>query len=145
MYRLIFSITTIASSTTKPVAIVKAISERLSRLNPKRYMADSVPTRESGTDKLGMIVARRLRKNKKTTSTTRATEIQSSNSTSLTEARIVTVRSVNTATCTQLGRVASSIGNKLLILSTTLMTLALGCLLTSRIIAGVVLTHEPSF
>jgi hypothetical protein len=31
-YRVIFSITTIASSTTNPVAMVSAISERLSRL-----------------------------------------------------------------------------------------------------------------
>ena len=32
MWRVMFSITTIASSTTNPVAIVSAISERLSRL-----------------------------------------------------------------------------------------------------------------
>ena len=31
-WRVMFSITTIASSTTKPVAMVSAISERLSRL-----------------------------------------------------------------------------------------------------------------
>src|SRR3984893_6970792 len=98
MYRLMFSITTIASSMSKPVAMVKAISERLSRLKPRRYMADSVPMRESDTDKLGMMVARRLRKNKNTTSTTSTTERQSANSISLTEARIVTVRSVSTET-----------------------------------------------
>ena len=32
MWREMFSITTIASSTTKPVAMVSAISERMSRL-----------------------------------------------------------------------------------------------------------------
>ena len=32
MCRLVFSMTTMASSTTKPVAIVSAISEKLSRL-----------------------------------------------------------------------------------------------------------------
>ena len=34
-----FSSTTIASSTTKPVAMVSAISDRLSRLKPSRYIA----------------------------------------------------------------------------------------------------------
>jgi hypothetical protein len=35
-WRKMFSTTTMASSTTKPTAIVKAMSERLSRLKPKR-------------------------------------------------------------------------------------------------------------
>ena len=52
-----FSITTIASSTTKPVATVSAISDRLSRLKPKAYMIASAPTSDNGTDRLGMIVA----------------------------------------------------------------------------------------
>ena len=54
-----FSIITIASSTTKPVAIVIAISDRLLRLNPARYITPNVPTSDSGTDRLGMIVAGR--------------------------------------------------------------------------------------
>src|SRR5450830_1802459 len=37
--REIFSNTTMASSTTKPVATVNAIRERLSRLYPQKYMA----------------------------------------------------------------------------------------------------------
>src|SRR5216684_519176 len=40
-----FSIITIASSTTKPVEMVKAISERLSRLYPSRYITPKVPVR----------------------------------------------------------------------------------------------------
>ena len=48
-----FSIITMASSTTKPVAIVSAISDRLSRLKPSWYIAASVPTSDSGTDRLG--------------------------------------------------------------------------------------------
>ena len=55
--RAIFSITTIASSTTKPVAMVSAISERLSRLKFSSYMIASAPTSESGTERLGMTVA----------------------------------------------------------------------------------------
>src|SRR6201986_2979130 len=88
-----FSITTMASSTTKPVAIVSAISDRLLRLKPNRYIAPSVPTSDSGTDRLGIRVARPLRRNTKITSTTRMTASDNSYSTSRTEARIVTVRS----------------------------------------------------
>src|ERR1700728_4320053 len=98
-----FSIITIASSTTNPVDIVSAISDRLSRLKPMRYMTISVPTRDRGTDRLGMIVAGRLRRNRKITRTTSATARPSSNSTSATEARIVVVRSVSTATFTAPG------------------------------------------
>ena len=48
MKRAMFSIMTIASSTTKPVETVSAMSDRLSRLKPSRYMTTSVPTSESG-------------------------------------------------------------------------------------------------
>src|SRR5260370_558020 len=68
-----FSIMTIASSTTKPVAIVIAINDRLLRLNPARYMTASVPTNDSGTDRLGISVADGLRRNRKMTGTTRTT------------------------------------------------------------------------
>nr|WP_256729850.1 hypothetical protein [Burkholderia pseudomallei] len=52
-----FSIITIASSTTKPVAIVSAINDRLFSEKPDRYITASVPISDSGTDRLGMIVA----------------------------------------------------------------------------------------
>ena len=48
-----FSIITIASSTTKPVEMVSAISVRLLRLNPAKYIAANVPTSESGTATAG--------------------------------------------------------------------------------------------
>ena len=38
-----FSITTMASSTTNPVEMVSAISERLSMLKPARYITPKVP------------------------------------------------------------------------------------------------------
>src|SRR4051794_4898374 len=101
-----FSIMTIASSTTNPVAIVIAINERLLRLNPARYMTANVPTSESGTERLGMTVAETLRKKRKITRTTSTTASASSNSTSATEARIVLVRSVNTVTSTAAGNAA---------------------------------------
>src|SRR6266446_7292602 len=101
-----FSIMTIASSTTKPVAIVIAINDRLLRLNPARYMTASVPTKDSGTERLGMIVAETLRRKRKITKTTSTTARLSSNETSATEARIVLVRSVSTATSTAAGNAA---------------------------------------
>ncbi len=59
-----FSIITMASSTTNPVAIVSAISERLLRLKFARYMTAKVPMSDSGTDRLGMMVAGTLRRNR---------------------------------------------------------------------------------
>ena len=56
----------------------------------------------------------------------------SSNCTSWTEARIVTVRSVSTATETAAGIVAWSCGSSFLMRSTVSMTLAPGCLKMTR-------------
>ena len=64
MKREMFSIMTMASSTTNPVEMVSAISERLLRLYPHRYMTPKVPISESGTATPGMMVARRLRRNR---------------------------------------------------------------------------------
>jgi hypothetical protein len=139
-----FSIITIASSTTKPVAMVSAISDRLSRLKPSRYMIASVPTNDSGTDRLGMTVAGMLRRNRKITSTTSAMDRPSSNSTSETEARIVVVRSVSGVTVTAPGRLLCRLGSSALMLSTTAMTFAPGCRSTFTMIAGVVFIHAPS-
>ena len=58
---------TIASSTTNPVAIVSAISDRLLRLNPARYITAKVPTSDNGTDRLGINVAEGLRRKTKIT------------------------------------------------------------------------------
>ena len=61
-WRLMFSTTTMASSTTNPVAIVRAIRLRLSRLYPSRYMTANVPTSDTGTATLGISVARQSRR-----------------------------------------------------------------------------------
>ena len=53
-----------ASSTTNPVAIVKAMRDRLLRLKFARYITAKVPMSDSGTERLGMMVAGTLRKNK---------------------------------------------------------------------------------
>ena len=52
-----FSIITMASSTTKPVEMVSAISVRLLMLKPNMYIAAKVPTSESGTATPAMNVA----------------------------------------------------------------------------------------
>ena len=80
-WRVMFSITTIASSTTNPVAMVSAISDRLSRLKLSRYITANVPISETGTATLGMSVARGLRRKMNTTSTTSTTEPSSVRST----------------------------------------------------------------
>ena len=78
-----------------------------------------MPTIESGTATLGMTVAARLRRKRKITMTTRATVSMSSNCTSLTEARMVVVRSDSTVRFTDAGSVLRSCGNRLVIRSTT--------------------------
>src|SRR4030081_1354031 len=88
-----FSTTTMASSTTKPTAIVSAISDRLSRLKLSRYIVAHEHSSASGTVMLGTNVAQKLRRNSRMTMTTRAMVSASVNSTSATEARMVVVRS----------------------------------------------------
>ena len=74
-----FSIMTTASSTTKPVEIVNAMSDRLLRLNPSPYITANVPMIDTGTVMPGMKVAAALRRKRKMTSTTRTTASMSSN------------------------------------------------------------------
>src|SRR6202451_2179064 len=100
-------------------------------------MMPNVPTNDSGTATLGMIVAERLRRNKKMTITTSAMVSINSNSTSSTDARIVVVRSVRTFTLTDEGSELCNKGSSVLIRSTTWMILAPGCRCTLRITAGV--------
>jgi len=121
-----FSIITTASSTTKPVAIVSAMSDRLLREKPSAYITAKVPTIDTGTVTPGMKVAAADRRKTKITSTTRITARISSNCTSCTEARMVVVRSVRTSTFTEAGRPADSVGRSRFTRSTTSMMLAPG-------------------
>ena len=63
MYLEIFSIITMASSTTNPVAMVNAIRERLFKEKPAKYITANVPTNDKGTATPGMIVANKFPKN----------------------------------------------------------------------------------
>ena len=104
MCRAMFSIITMASSTTKPVAIVSAIKVRLFSEKCSRYITANVPMSESGAATEAMKVAGTLRRKKKITATTRATLRHSSNSTSCTEARMPVVRSATVVTWMPAGR-----------------------------------------
>ena len=70
---MMFSIITMASSTTKPVAMVSAMSERLSRLKPAKYMMPKEAISDSGSVTPATMVALSVRRNKSTTITTRTT------------------------------------------------------------------------
>ena len=85
MCRTMFSSTTMASSTTKPTASVSAMSERLSRLKPSRYITAKVPTSDIGSARLGIMVAREFRRKRKITITTRQSARKRVNFTSLTD------------------------------------------------------------
>ncbi len=106
-----FSSTTIASSTTKPVAIVSAISERLSRLKPSRYIVPKVPMIEIGTAMAGISVARQSRRNRNTTAVTSSTAITSVRSVSFSEARMVVERSAASVISTSGGSAAWRCGS----------------------------------
>src|SRR5438270_4932866 len=70
MWRSTFSITTIASSTTKPVASVIPNSVNVLIENPNSFTKINVPTSETGIVIAGMNVLRQSCKNKKITAIT---------------------------------------------------------------------------
>ena len=107
-----------ASSTTKPVEIVSAINVRLLMEKPARYITPKVPTSDNGTAAAGISVALALRRNTKITITTSATDSNSSNCVSFTEARIVVVRSAIIRTSIDAGKVACNLGSSALMRST---------------------------
>ena len=72
MWRTMFSIITIASSTTKPVPMVSAISDRLSSEKPANHITRNVAISDSGSATPAMMVARIVRRKMNTTSTTSA-------------------------------------------------------------------------
>src|SRR5215469_16725761 len=126
-YRVIFSSTTIASSTTNPVEMVRAINDKLSRLYPSRYITPNVPTSESGTAMLGMMVARTVRKNTNTTMITSTIDISRVLSMSLTDALTETVRSMTTESFIDGGIDDCRYGRMACTRSTVSMMLAPGC------------------
>ncbi len=68
--RSTFSTTTIASSTTMPTARTSPNSVSMLMEKPRASMTANVPTSETGMAARGMIVARHVCRNKRTTMTT---------------------------------------------------------------------------
>ena len=73
MLRSTFSTTTMASSTTMPMASTSPNSERLLSEKPNIAMKKKVPISETGIATIGMTAARQVCRNRITTSTTRTT------------------------------------------------------------------------
>ena len=70
MLRSTFSTTTIASSTTMPIASTKPNSDRLFSVKPNAAMKKKVPTSDTGMATSGMIAARQVCRKTITTRTT---------------------------------------------------------------------------
>src|SRR5579862_3195123 len=143
-WRVMFSMTTIASSTTNPVAMVSAISDRLSRVYPSRYIAPNVATMETGTETLGMNVDQPLRRKMNTTRMTSPMEMTMLRWASLNESRVVMVRSLAILKRTVGGSWASNCGINALIRATVSTMFAFGWRLISICTIGLPLT-TPKF
>ena len=96
MWRVMFSSTTIASSTTKPTASVIAINDRLFRLKPIIFITAKVPNTEAGKTNAVTIVAGIFRRNSKITPITSSIDKTSVKLTSCIESRINSARSTRT-------------------------------------------------
>ena len=77
MSRSMFSRTTMASSTTMPMARTRPNSVRLLSVNPRSVMTAKVPMSETGTSIIGRIMARQSWRNTNTTMATRMTASRS--------------------------------------------------------------------
>ncbi len=73
MFRSVFSTTTIASSTTRPIARIMPNSVSMLIEKPNTSMPIIAPRIDTGTASVGMMVSRRLCRNMNTTSTTSTT------------------------------------------------------------------------
>src|ERR1700680_2259096 len=101
-----------------------------------------VPTKESGTTKLGMEVDQTLRRKQKTTRMTRRIDMTRVTSTSLTEARIILVLSSVTSRRIDGGIDARSIGKSARTRSAVSMIFAWGWRNRARITPGFLFTNH---
>ncbi len=83
-----FSRTTIASSTTIPIASTNPKSVRLFRLKPSIAMTAKVPIKETGTSIIGRIIVRQSWRKTRTTRPTRITASRSVLKTSRIDSRM---------------------------------------------------------
>ena len=118
---------TMASSTTKPTAMAKAMSVRLLTEKPSAHIAAQVPASDSGTVMPAASVGVMRRRNTKTTIMTRAMASRSVNCMSWTLARMVVVRSVSTWMSMPAGIHRCRLGIRSFTWSTVSRTFASGC------------------
>src|ERR1700752_3227680 len=109
------------------------------------YIAAKVPTSDNGTATLGINVPAMFRKKRKITNTTSAMHNNNSNSTSATDARTVTVRSVSVEMAIEEGIVARNFGSSALMRSTTWMILGPGWRWILTITAGALFIQAAWF
>ena len=83
--RSTFSTTTMASSTTMPIASTSPNSDRLLSENPNTLIMKKVPTSEIGIATIGMTAARQVCRNSTMTRTTRTTASKIVSITALTD------------------------------------------------------------
>ena len=131
-----FSIITIASSTTKPTATVIAIRDRLSTEKPQNHMAPNVPASESGTATAAAAVEDTRRRNRKTTIITRPMEMANVICKSRMDARMVVERSDMIEKLTPAGIHLRSSGRTSFTPSIVSMILAVASLVTLMMTAG---------
>ena len=144
MWRTMFSIMTMASSTTKPVPMVSAISDRLSSEKPQNHITPKVAISDSGSATPAMMVARMVRRKMSTTRITSATLSTSVNCTSRIEARMVLVASCTTVSSTPAGNARCSRGSSRWMRCTVSTTLAPGWRWMSTTMAGWPLYQAPT-
>src|SRR5437588_224430 len=121
-----FSSITMASSTTNPTESVSAISDKLFKLYPNRYITANVPMIDKGTTAPGIMVAETLRKNKKITMITRQMVSNRVKRTSLMDWRMESERSNATNRFTVGGISLRKTGSSFRMLSTTSTVLVPG-------------------
>ena len=109
-WRLMFSTTTMASSTTRPAATISAITDKLFSEKPNTYMTQNAPINDTGIASVGISATRTLRKNSSTTATTKPIDNSKLNCASSKVARITGLRSITTASLEPSGINASSTG-----------------------------------
>ena len=136
MLRNMFSIITIASSTTKPTDTASAMSDRLSIEKPTSHINAQVPASDSGTVMPAAIVGVARRRNRNTTSITSAIVPARVSCMSATLARMVPVRSDSTEMSMSAGIQRLISGIKARMRSAVSITLASACLVMISSTAG---------
>ena len=136
-----FSIMTMASSTTNPTEIASAISDRLSIEKPASHIPAQVPASASGTETPAAIVGTSRRRNANTTTMTRKAVASSVNCMSATLARMVPVRSTSVEISIPPGSHCFNSGSSSRTRSTVSMTLASPCLVIWISTAGCLLNQ----